>query len=367
MLTRKQVFTLPQFTTESGRRLTDVRIGYETYGALDPDRGNAILVCHFFSANSHAAARYETGDVLPGWWDAIIGPGKAIDTERFFVICCDTLCNINTGDGRTVTTGPASIDPETGRPFGMRFPIVTIGDFVETQRAVLDSLGVRRLHAVAGPSMGGLQTFEWAARYPERVARAMPVIATAEADAHLIAWLDVWGLPIRLDPRWNGGDYYDSDPPLAGLTEALKIVTLQANAPEWANSFFGRRWAAPDEDPATSFAHKYQIEQALTDVAALRAGTADANSLLYLAKACQLFAAGGGLQSAARTITAPVLLLTQPRDQVFDDASVAETARALSASGAPVRRVALSGKQGHLDGVLNIEQAASEIRAFLAT
>lgn len=241
LIVEKKVFELPSFTTQSGRTLKQVRVGWESYGTLNADKSNAVLICHFFSGNSHAAGKYAATDPQAGYWDAIIGPGKAIDTDKYFVIASDTLVNLNTGDPKTTTTGPASIDPDTGKPYGLDFPVVTVRDFVEVQKALVESLGIKRLALVAGPSMGSLQTFEWAASHPEMVAKAMPVIGAAEADAMLIGWLDVWAAPILVDPNWNGGDYYGKAPPLAGLAKALTAVTLHANHQDWANATFGRR------------------------------------------------------------------------------------------------------------------------------
>ncbi|MCA3661489.1 MAG: alpha/beta fold hydrolase, partial [Methylobacterium sp.] len=172
LLTEKKTFELPSFTTQSGRTLKNVKVGWESYGTLNAEKSNAILIAHFFSANSHAAGKYKESDAAPGYWDAIIGPGKVIDTNRYFVMSVDSLVNLNTGDPNTITTGPASINPETGKPYGMDFPIVTIRDFVEVQRQLADQLGIQKFQLVAGASMGALQTFEWAASYPDRVARA---------------------------------------------------------------------------------------------------------------------------------------------------------------------------------------------------
>lgn len=187
LMTEKKVFALPSYTTQSGRTLKDVKIGWESYGTLNAEKSNAVLICHFFSGNSHAAGKYDPKDAAAGYWDAIIGPGKAIDTNKYFVLSSDTLVNLNTGDPKTTTTGPASVNPDTGKPYALDFPVVTVGDFVNVQKALVESLGIKRLALVAGPSMGSLQTFEWAARYPEMVAKAMPVIGAGEADAQLIA------------------------------------------------------------------------------------------------------------------------------------------------------------------------------------
>src|SRR3712207_6768755 len=166
MLVEKKVFRLPRYTTHSGATIEDVRVGWESYGTLSRDRSNAILVTHYFSATSHAAGRYSPEDELPGYWDAIIGPGKPIDTDRYFVLSTDTLVNLNALDPKVITTGPASRDPATGKRYGMAFPVVSIHDFVSVQKALVESLGISRLRAVIGPSMGALQAYQWADSYP---------------------------------------------------------------------------------------------------------------------------------------------------------------------------------------------------------
>src|SRR2546425_443818 len=217
--------------------------GFVTYGTLNAARDNVILVAPFYSGNSHAAGKYAASDPAPGYWDAIIGSGKPVDTDRFFVVSSDTLVNLNVKDPKTITTGPASINSDTGRPYGMSFPIVTIRDFVNVQKALLDSLGIKKLHAVMGASMGALQSFEWAAAYPDMVERIVPVIGAAELNAFGIGWLGVWAAPIMLDPRWNKGDYYGQEEPVEGLALALKIVTLHARHYGWASD---PRRAPPD-------------------------------------------------------------------------------------------------------------------------
>src|SRR5213594_112020 len=176
----KKTFAMPQYQTVAGRTIKNVRVGYETYGTLNAARDNVVLVCHFFSGTSHAAGKYNPSDAAPGYWDAIIGSGKPLDTDRYFVVSSDTLVNLNVKDPNTITTGPASIDPDTGKAYGMTFPIVTIRDFVNVQKALLDSLGITRLRAVAGASMGALQALEWAAAYPDMVERVIPVLPAGE-------------------------------------------------------------------------------------------------------------------------------------------------------------------------------------------
>ena len=367
LIVEKKVFELPSFTTQSGRTLKQVRVGWESYGTLNADKSNAVLICHFFSGNSHAAGKYDAKDAQPGYWDAIIGPGKAIDTDRYFVIASDTLVNLNTGDPKTTTTGPATIDPDTGKPYGLDFPIVTIRDFVEVQKALVESLGIKKLALVAGPSMGSLQTFEWAARHPEMVAKAMPVIGAAEADAMLIGWLDVWAAPILVDPDWNKGDYYGKAPPLAGLAKALTAVTLHANHQEWADATFARRPAKADEDPGMTLAAKFQVQSVLDNAGMARARLSDANHFLYLVKANQLFAAGGtSLADGMAKIRAPMLYITQPKDLVFTAETVAATLKAAKDAGRDITHVTIDGVRGHLDGVISMKQAEGAIRAFLA-
>ena len=214
----KKTFALPFYTTVGGKTIKDVKVGWEAYGKLNEAKSNVVLIPHFFSGNSHAAGKYKPEDAAPGYWDSIIGAGKPIDTDRFYVVSVDSLANLNAKSPTTVTTGPASINPDTGKPYGMSFPVVAIRDFVNVQKALMDSLGVRKLYAVIGASMGALQALEWAAGYPEMVERVVPVIGAGEASASLIGWLNVWAAPIRLDPNWNGGDYYGKAEPVKGLS-----------------------------------------------------------------------------------------------------------------------------------------------------
>ena len=311
IIVEKQLFELPSFTTTGGATLTQVRVGWESYGTLNEARDNAILVTHFFSANSHAAGKYRPDDAEPGYWNAIIGPGKPLDTNRYCIISSDTLVNLNAKDPNTITTGPATIDPGTGKPYGMRFPIVTIRDFVNVQKALLDHLGIASLQAVVGASMGALQALEWASAYPDRVQRVIAVIGGAEENAFLIGWLQLWAAPIRLDPHWNQGDYYGRVEPTRGLIEALKLVTLQASQWSWVDRMFGRAWAEEGQDPAAAMENRFAVEAWLERTAATRAAACDANHFLYLVKANQLYLTGHGasVEAGLQAIKAPCLLI----------------------------------------------------------
>jgi homoserine O-acetyltransferase/O-succinyltransferase len=367
-LVEKQVFEMEEYTTVGGETIAPVRIGWEAYGSLNEEKDNAILITHFFSGTSHAAGRYAEDDEAPGYWDAIIGPGKPLDTDEYYIIASDTLVNLNAHDPKVTTTGPASTNPETSEPWGTDFPLVTIRDFVEVQKALLESLGIEQLHAVMGPSMGALQAYEWASAYPEQIERLIPVIGGGVADPWLLATLSGWAAPIRLDANWNDGDYYDGEPPLDGLREALKLVTLNANHWQWANETFDRSWADDDADPTRELGARYAIEQTLDDIAAARAELADANHLIYLVKANQAFIAGHGdsLEEGLARIEAPTLILYSENDLVFAPEGVRETAELIEAGGATVELVTLEGNRGHLDGVVGIDQAGDRIRAFLS-
>jgi len=360
LIVEKKTFELPSYTTAAGETVKNVKIGWEAAGTLNADKSNAILVTHFYTGTSHAFGKYTASDAAPGYWDAIIGPGKAVDTNKYYVLSSDTLVNLNVKAPNVVTTGPASIDPGTGKPYGMRFPVVSIRDFVRVQKALIDSLGITRLHAVMGASMGGLQAYEWAQSYPDSVGRIVAVIATANADPYLIGWLGLWGDPIRNDPKWNGGDYYGKDPPLEGLKAALKLVTLQANGWEWARTTFGTAPAEPGKDPAAAIGNRFKIEATLDQVAAARAAVSDANHFLYLVRANQLASADPA------KIKVPSLVLYTPTDLVFHEPLVQETIRGIAAAGTPVESGTLAGPNGHLNGVLAIGQAADRIREFLS-
>jgi len=359
LIVEKKTFELPSYTTVAGATIKSVKIGWESAGTLNADKSNAILITHYFSGTSHAFGKYAPSDATAGYWDAIIGPGKAIDTRKYFVFSSDTLVNLNVKAPNVVTTGPASINPDTGKPYGMSFPVVSFKDFVNVQKALVDSLGIRRLRAVVGASGGGFQAYEWAASYPNMVERIVPVISTPRADPYLIGWLDAWAQPIRLDPKWNGGDYYDKEPPLEGLKGALKLVTLHAFQSEWAAKTFGSEPAEAGKDPGKAMDNHFKIESGLETVAAARAKTADANHFLYMVKTNQLASADPA------KIKMPVLLLYSPTDLVFQEQQIAAAAGELAAAGSTIETGKLIGPYGHNNGVFAISQAADQIRAFI--
>lgn len=368
-LVQKQRFELASFTTQNGAQLKQVQVGWEAYGQLNADKSNVILITHYFSGTSHAAGRYQATDAAPGYWDAIIGPGKAIDTNQFYVISVDTLVNANAKDPHVITTGPASINPSTGKRYGLSFPVVTITDFVEVQKVLLDSLGIHKLHAVVGASMGSFQAIEWAQRYPERVQRLVPVIGTAYIDAYSAIKLERWAYPIKTDPHWQQGDYYDKpQQPTAGLAMALAWVALDALNPAGFNQKYPdlRADAAAHQDIRASFT---ALDQLLT-VATQRAALQDANHLLYLVRASQLWRAGMGdnWQQAIKNIKAPVLWLPAAGDLLLTPQMAQQSQQALGTADSRSTANQLSqipGQMGHLDGLLNIQAVTPQLKAFL--
>ena len=360
-IVKKEVFTLPSYTTAGGKTIRNVRIGYETYGRLNAARDNVIVISHFFTGNSHAAGRYSPEDKAPGYWDAIIGSGRAIDTDRFFVISTDALVNLNTKDRNVTTTGPATINPDTGKPWGLAFPVVSMRDFVAVQKALLDSLGIRKIYAAAGASGGAIQSVEWSAAYPDMVERVVAVIGPGlEIDAYMIGMLNVWALPITMDPKWNSGDYYGREEPLEGLAQALKVVTLTASGSGALDKRFGRKWAIEGEDPLQGKA--FAIESQFYQTGLARAKTVDANHYLYTVKANQLFS----VMDRVKSIRAKFLFVPAKTDLIFPPSMSEKAAATLRAQGNEAAVFVIDGDNGHYDGLFQITKADKAIRDFLA-
>lgn len=367
-LVDKQVFTTTDFRTFNGEVIAEVNVGWEAYGELNEARDNVILITHFFSGNSHAAGLYSASDAQPGYWDYLIGPGKVIDTDRYYVISSDTLVNQEPHNPNVITTGPASIDPATGEPYALDFPVVTIRDFVNVQKALLDSLDIERLHAVIGASMGSLQALDWAAAYPDDVERVISVIGMGEADPWTIATLQQWANPILADPDWNGGDYYDGEPPTTGLRQALGMVTLQAMHPVMFNQLYAGS-SARESAPLHDIRANFTVVEQLNAAAEARTTYADANHVLYLVRANQLFSAGfeQDRQSGLAPVTAKTLFLPAANDLLLQPYMARRAHETLQALGKRSQYEEIQGPWGHLDGIYMLEQKAALIREFLAT
>lgn len=362
-LIEKRSFAIPSYTTVAGEQIADVRLGYETYGKLNPRGDNAIFIAHFYSGTSHAAGKYNANDPLPGYWDALIGPGKAIDTDKYFVVSADTFANLNVADPKVSTTGPASIDPSTGKPYGMRFPVVSLRDSVRAHRALLDQLGVKKLVAVVGASGGAIQAMEWAALYPDLVERVVHVIGPGfEIHPWAIALVDLWTTPIRMDPAWNNGDYYGGPGPRIGLAKALKTLTLTARHWKWSQDTFGYAQSPRLPNPDKSINGQFQIVDAFDITGDLRAPAIDANHMIYMSRAGSLFRLG---DAEIAGIKAKILFVPASSDLIFPPEFSEQAAARFRKAGGRAELFLLQGGGGHLDGLFEISQAATTIKKFI--
>lgn len=358
----KRVFTLPMLELENGSTLKNVRMGYECYGQLSESRDNAILILHYFTGSSHAAGRYNPTDAEPGYWDTIIGPGKAIDTDKYFVIAVDSLTNLYCRNPMVITTGPLSINPDTGRPYGADFPVVTMADFVRAQYALCHFLGIKSLHAVCGSSMGSMTALEWAARFPDYVKRVMGVIGGGLSNGpYLVAMLRQWCMPILLDPLFKNGHYEPESQPLNGLAASLELVTLTALSPEWAERSFQRRPADRDFPPGDEMENLFSVEAAIAQTARARASLADANSFLRLAKAVQLY----DIRAIKDKLRAKILWIPAKQDKLIYPEYAERGVSDLRALGLDVHTTRLETEGGHLDGLNEIKVKSDDIRKFL--
>ena len=366
LMVEKRVFETPSLTLKNGAVLANVKFGYETYGTLNAAGDNAILIPRSYSSDSHVAGKYKPSDAAPGIFDPIIGPGKTIDTNRFFVISSDNLINVATKNPNVTTTGPASTDPKTGKPYGMTFPIVQIRDMVNADKALLDSLGVKRLHAVIGASMGSMQTFEWSVAYPDYVPRAVPILPIAQMDGYTVAQFDNWGAAITLDPNWKGGAYYGGPEPTDGVVKAMDVLHTTQRSFGWGAAFANKP-AKPGEDPATSWNAGFAAVASMQAGSVARAKLYDANSILYDDRAMQLFSVGGTekLEDGFKSAKAKFLIIPAKSDVLFFPAYGQRAAAALTSNGRDVTYMEIEGTGGHFDGVFEIKQAADAIRKVL--
>lgn len=287
-IVEKQFFTFAEgsekMVLENGAKLGPVTIAYETYGTLNEAKDNAILIAHAFSGDSHVAGHYSTdkeGD-KPGWWDFLVGPGKGIDTNKYFVICPNILGSC------MGSTGPSSINPETGKPYGLDFPMMTIGDMVVTQKMLIDYLGISRLRAAIGGSVGGMQILEWCVKYPEAVQAAIPIATTMRHSALAIAFNEIARQSIISDPNWNKGDYYNAQPPNMGLAIARMVGHVTYLSDEAMRRKFGRK-LQDKKSFSYGFDGDFQVESYLRHQGSKFVHRFDANSLLYITKAADYF------------------------------------------------------------------------------
>ncbi|MBI0582858.1 MAG: homoserine O-acetyltransferase [Methanomassiliicoccus sp.] len=337
---------------EGDEKLAPVRIAYETYGRLNSEKSNAILICHALSGDAHAAG-YHPGDTRPGWWDMAIGPGKGFDTDKYFVICSNVL------GGCQGSTGPSSLDPATGRPYGTDFPVITIGDMVNAQKLLVDHLEIRQLLAVAGGSMGGMQALQWAVSYPDMMRRAVIIASTGCSTPQQIAFNAVGRRAITSDPDWNGGDYYGSKPPSGGLSLARMVGHITYLSDDSMLNKFGRRLQGK-ERVGFDFSTDFQVESYLFHNGDKFIERFDPNSYLYLTKAMDYFdlTADGSLIGGLSGVKAKVLVAGISSDWLYPAYQSQEIVSALSASNIAARYSEIRSSYGHdafliEDGQLN--------------
>ena len=365
-LVRPQQFTFAEtepFPLDSGASLGPVTLAYETYGRLNAARTNAILITHALSGSANAAGAHAADGAKPGWWDDCIGPGKAFDTDTFFVICSNVL------GGCSGSTGPAHVDPATGRPYGMRFPVVTIGDMVRAQVRLIDHLSIEQLLCVAGGSMGGMQALEWATHHPQRLKAAIPIATTAHHSPMLIALSEVGRQAIYADPAWNNGDYYDAAlKPDAGLAVARMVGHITYLSEASMQQKFGRR-LQDQVRYGYEFRSEFQVESYLKYKGDNFTRRFDANSYLYVTKAMDYFdlSAETGSVAAAFANSAHVrfLVLSFTSDWLYPSYHSKALVSALTAAGADVTYLDVQSSWGHDAFLLEVGTMTKLLRGFL--
>lgn len=327
--------------TDGGARLTDLDLVYETWGALNSRRDNAVLVFHALTGDSHVASHPEVPDDRPGWWEPVVGPGRTIDTDHWFVIC------VNAPGSCYGSTGPCSIAPD-GRRYGLRFPPFTVGDLVRAQARVLDHLGIRQVEAVIGGSLGGMEALEFAVAMPSRTRQAVVIAATARFHAQGIAYNEIQRRAIMLDPAWNNGEYDESAAPRVGVAVARMLGMLTYQSADLMDTRFGRNPARYSEWP--EFAGRYDVEGYLHYQGDKLADRFDANTYLYLSRAMDshdIGAGRGGLLEAAARIRASCLFVGISSDVLFPATYVEDSAGLIRQTGGQASYVEIESIAGH--------------------
>jgi homoserine O-acetyltransferase len=364
-IVKTQYFTFaepPQeMLLECGRRFGPMTLAYETYGELSPAKDNAILILHALSGDAHAAGFNHPHERQPGWWDIMIGPGKAFDTRKYFVICSNVI------GGCKGSTGPSSPNPDTGQPYALSFPMVTIHDMVNTQRALLDHLGIDQLLCAVGGSMGGMQVLQWVVSYPERVRLAIPIATTSKLSSQGIAFNEVGRQAIQSDPHWKEGEYYGKSVPRRGLAIARMIGHITYLSEKSMHQKFGRKL----QDKAAygyDFRTDFQVESYLRYKGDHFVNRFDANSYLYISKAMDYFDLAqpyGSLEQVFAEVKAKFLVISFSSDWLFPSYQSKEIVSACRRVGAEAIYTEIQTDYGHDAFLLESEQLSSLITNFL--
>ena len=348
---------------ESNARLGPITIAYETLGTLNEDRSNVVLILHALSGDSHVAGYYNEEDRKPGWWEIMVGPGKGIDTDKYFVICPNIIGSC------MGSTGPSSINPDTGEPYGFDFPVVTIGDMVKAQKALLDHLGIEKILTVVGGSIGGMQVLEWTVRYPDMVVSAIPLATTTRHSALAIAFNEVARQAIMADPNWNMGKYYGSEKPNLGLALARMVGHVTYLSDEAMRRKFGRRLQNKG-DFSFNFDADFQVESYLRYQGQKFVDRFDANSFLYITKAADYFDLrrqhGGDSEVEAFAKTkAKFLVISFTSDWLYPTYQSRAMVKSMKKNNLDVSFCEIEAEWGHDAFLLPNERLSTLIKGFL--
>ena len=351
-------FPPEELTLESGEKLGPITVVYETYGTLNDRRSNAILILHALTGDAHAAG-FHKGDEKPGWWDDMIGPGKAFDTDKYFVICSNVL------GGCQGTTGPSSINPKTGRNYGFDFPVIGISDMVKVQKHLMDHLKIDQLLSVAGGSMGGMQTLEWVASYPDKLESAIIIATAAKHSPQQIAFNEVGRQSIMADPHWKNGNYYDGHPPAKGLSVARMIGHITFMSETSMGEKFGRRHGRNGKPH--KFSNGFAVEEYLHNRGDNFVNRFDANSYLYITKAIDTFdvSRGRNLHEVFKGIEAKVLVIAFKSDWLYPASQSREIVKACKLEGVDTTYCEIDSTYGHDAFLLEVEEETHLIKYFL--
>ena len=349
-------------TLDSGKTLEKVTVAYETYGELNKEKTNAILICHALTGDAHAAGWHE-GDRKPGWWEIVIGPGKALDTEKFFIICSNVL------GGCKGTTGPSSINPETGKQYGLDFPVITIRDMVKVQKKLVDSFGISQLYAIIGGSMGGMQVLDWMVTYPAMMKKAVPIATTGLSSPQQIAFNEVGRQAIFSDPNWNNGNYYETGKiPENGLSLARMIAHITYLSDESMDIKFGRD-LQDKEEISYDFSIDFQVESYLKHQGETFVKRFDANSYLFITKAVDLFdlSVNDSLIDGLKEVECKTEVISVDSDWLYPTEQSTELVTALNVKNVEVSFSEIKSNYGHDAFLLERGQLNHILSKFLSS
>ncbi len=366
-IVEKKLFTFAEPPNElqldSGARLGPVTLAYETYGNLNADKSNVVLILHALSGDSHVAGYYKPDDEKPGWWDNMVGPGKGIDTDKYFVVCSNIIGSC------MGSTGPCTINPKTVLPYGLDFPVVTIGDMVKAQKALVDELEIAQILCVVGGSIGGMQLLEWCVRYPEMVKSAIPLATTIKHSALAIAFNEVARQAIMADPKWNGGNYYFGPKPDLGLAVARMIGHITYLSDDAMRLKFGRR-LQDKSDFSFNFDADFQVESYLRYQGKKFVERFDANSFLYITKAADYYdfekqhGNGSAVEAFSKTM-AKFLVISFTSDWLYPTYQSKDMVKAMKKNGLDVSFCEIEADWGHDAFLLPNERLSALIKGFL--